>query len=178
MVAVTVLLAIFLGTKIILSGLYLKSTTFKISSPALAMAEENKSLPKKATSLDKELGKKKTELDAREKGLKEKETELRSLQEKIDARMAELNDLQTKLTKFAKQLGDKEKAMKDSQMAHLVALYSAMEPGKAAAVMDKLNMETVVSILRYMKGKNAGKIMDMMAPDRGAKISEALSKHN
>ncbi len=142
------------------------------------MAQENKATVKKPTSLDKDLRKKKTALDAREKRLKEKETELRSLQEKIDARMAELNDLQTKLTKFAQQLGDKEKAMKDSQMAHLVALYSSMEPGKAAAIMDKLNMETVVKILRYMKGKNAGKIMDMMAPDRGATISEALSKSN
>jgi flagellar motility protein MotE (MotC chaperone) len=153
-----------------LSGLYLKSTT--------AMAEENRAAVKKPTPLDKDLRKRKSELDAREKGLKEKEAELRSLQEKIDARMAELNDLQTKLTKFAKELGDKEKAMKDTQMTHLVALYSSMDPGKAAAIMDKLNMETVVRILRYMKGKNAGKIMDMMAPGRGASISEELSKSN
>jgi len=167
---VATLLALLLGTKIILSGMYLRSTT--------AMAEENKAAVKSPTSLDKELREKKTELDAREKGLIKKETDLRSLQEKIDARMAELNDLQTKLTNFAKELGDKEKAMKDSQMAHLVTLYSSMEPAKAAAIMDKLNIQTVVRILRYMKGKNAGKIMDMMAADRGATISEALSKDN
>jgi flagellar motility protein MotE (MotC chaperone) len=140
------------------------------------MAEENKSLPDTTTSPDKKLDRKKAELDAREKRLNEKEAELHSLQGKIDARMAELNDLQTKLTQFATHLGDKEKAMNDSQMTHLVAMYSAMDPGKAAAIMDKLDIKTVVRIVRYMKGKNAGKIMDMMAPARGATISEALSK--
>ena len=164
------LLAVLLGTKLVLSGLHLKSTT--------ALAEETQATVKKPTARDRELRKKKSALDSREKKLKEREEELRGLQEKIDTRMAELNELQTKLTKFAKQLGEKEEAMKNAQMVHLVALYSSMEPAKAAAIMDKLNMETVVKILRYMKGKSAGKIMDMMAPDRGATISEALSKNN
>ena len=58
----------------------------------------------------------------------------------------------------------------------LVALYSAMEPAKAASIMAKLNMNTVVRILANMKGKSAGKILAMMDPERGATISENLSQ--
>jgi flagellar motility protein MotE (MotC chaperone) len=51
-----------------------------------------------------------------------------------------------------------------------------MEPAKAAAIMEKLKLETVVKILRNMKGKAAGRIVAMMSPEKGAKISEALSR--
>lgn len=165
-----------LGAKIFLSGWYLTSASFRMQSPPLAMAEEKHVADKTAPSLNETLRQKEEALDVREKRVKKEEAELNALQTKIDNRMSELNDLQTKLTNFARQLAEKEQAMKDSQMTRLVALYSSMDPGKAAAIMDKLNIKTVVRILKYMKGKNAGKIMDMMAPDRGASISEALSK--
>jgi flagellar motility protein MotE (MotC chaperone) len=51
-----------------------------------------------------------------------------------------------------------------------------MEPAKAAAIMDKLKVDTVVRILRHMKGKSAGKILSMMNPELGATISEKLSQ--
>jgi flagellar motility protein MotE (MotC chaperone) len=51
-----------------------------------------------------------------------------------------------------------------------------MEPANAAAIMEKLKIETVVTILRYMKGKSAGLILGQMKPDLGAAISEKLSQ--
>lgn len=176
--AIALLLAILLGVKILMSGWYLTSSAFKVQGPALAMAEEKDTADKTAPLLEEKLRQKEAALDAREKHVKKEETELHALQAKIDNRMSELNDLQTKLTNFARKLAEKEQTMKDSQMNHLVAMYTSMDPGKAAAIMDKLNIKTVVRILKYMKGKNAGQIMDMMPPDRGASISEALSKTN
>ncbi len=172
------MVAMLLGAKIFLNGWYLTAATGKIQSPNVVLAEEKKLPEKKQIPLEQRLRAKEKELGAREEEVKKKEKDLQLLQEKIDARMSELNDLQTKLLKFSKDLAQREKALKDAQMSHLVALYSAMEPGKAAAIMDKLNLETVVRILKYMKGKNAGKIMAMMDPKRGATISEALSKSN
>jgi len=144
--------------------------------PGLVLAEENGAAVKQEIPLDEKLRRKEKELREREELVKKRENELQLLQDKIDAKMSELNDLQTKLLNFSKKLAQREKALKDAQMNHLVALYSAMEPGKAAAIMDKLNLKTVVRILKYMKGKNAGKIMAMMPPEKGATISEALSK--
>ena len=158
-----------------MNGWYLTAATGE-KSPNVVLAEEKKLPEKKEIPLEQRLRTKEKELGAREEQVEKKEKELQLLQEKIDARMSELNDLQIKLLKFSKDLAQREKALKDAQMSHLEALYSAMEPGKAAAIMDKLNLETVVRILKYMKGKNAGKIMAMMDPKRGANISEALSK--
>jgi len=167
---------VLLGAKVFLNGWYLTSAPRKTDAPGLVLAEEAKTPPKKEIPLAERLHKKEKELQEREEHVKKRESELQLLQDKIDARMSELNDLQTKLLAFSKKLAQREQALKDAKMSHLVALYSAMEPGKAAAIMDKLNLKTVVRILKYMKGKNAGKIMAMMDPERGATISEALSK--
>ena len=93
-----------------------------------------------------------------------------------DAKIEELNELQTRLTLFAKDLADREEALKDSKITHLVALYSSMEPARAAVIMDRLNMDTIVRILSNMKGKVAGQILAAMDPGKGATISERLSK--
>ena len=173
-----VVLAMLLAAKILLSGWYLTSASLNVSSPGLVLAEEGGVPGKQEIPLDEKLRKKEKELRDREERVKKREAELQALQGKIDTRMSELNDLQTKLVSFSKKLAQREKALKDAQMSHLVSLYSAMDPGKAAAIMDKLNLKTVVRILKYMKGKSAGKIMAMMPPQKGATISEALSKSN
>jgi flagellar motility protein MotE (MotC chaperone) len=169
--------AMLLGVKIFLSGWYLTSSSQKIAPPGLVLAEEAGSQDKQEIPLDEKLRRKEKKLQDREDRVKKRENELQLLQDKIDARMSELNDLQTKLLNFSKKLAQRENALKDAQMTHIVALYSAMDPAKAAAIMDKLNLRTVVRILKYMKGKNAGKIMAMMPPEKGATISEALSKN-
>ena len=74
------------------------------------------------------------------------------------------------------ELAEKEKALNDQKISHLVALYSAMDPAKAAVIMEKLKTDTVARILAHMKGKSAGKIMAMMKPERGAVVSERLSQ--
>ncbi len=121
------------------------------------------------------LEKKAQELKAKELELQKREEGFLPLKSEIEERLAELNELQSRLTAYAKKLADREKALEDSKMGHLVALYSAMEPSQAAAIMDKLKLPTVVLILRNMKGKSAGKILAMMNPERGAVISEKLT---
>jgi len=124
-------IAMLLGVKIFLSGWYLTSVSRKIPVPGLVLAEENGATVKQEIPLDEKLRRKEKELREREELVKKRENELQLLQDKIDAKMSELNDLQTKLLNFSKKLAQREKALKDAQMNHLVALYSAMEPGKA-----------------------------------------------
>jgi flagellar motility protein MotE (MotC chaperone) len=172
-----VMLSMLLAAKILLSGWYLVSASLKIPSAGLVMAEEKGAPEKAEVPLDEQLRKKEREIREREHQVEKREAELHALQDKVDTRMSELNDLQTKLLNFSKKLAEREKALKDAKMSHLVSLYSAMDPAKAAAIMDKLDLNTVVRILKYMKGKDAGKIMAMMPPEKGATISEALSKN-
>ena len=116
------------------------------------------------------------ELKERERLLSEREQELLPLKQEVDQKLEELNELQTSLTAYARALAEREKVLKDTKIAHLVALYSSMDPAKAAGIMDKLSIDIVVRILGNMKGKSAGQIMAVMAPEKGAMISESLSK--
>jgi flagellar motility protein MotE (MotC chaperone) len=162
--------------KISLSGLYLRSGSLPFADTTSAVASEKTNAPTVPGTLSEDLRKWEKDLKSKEEFLKKKEAELLPLEEEIESKMAELSELQERLTALAKSMAEREKALQDSKMDHLVALYSAMEPTKAAAIMDKLKMETVILILRHMKGKSAGQILGMMAPEKGASISEELSR--
>ncbi|MFC1823554.1 MotE family protein [Thermodesulfobacteriota bacterium] len=166
---------LLLLTKIILSALYLQSTPLHFSTAGVALAQD-KAVKNPFSGKMQMLKKKEDELEAREKLLEKKEETLLPLQKEVDEKLSELSDLQVRLTAYAKDLADREKALKDAKINHLVALYSAMDPVKAAAIMDKLKIDIIVRILANMKGKSAGKILAMMEPERGAVISEKLSQ--
>ncbi len=168
------LIGFFFLAKIMLSGLYLRSG--QLENIAMAEPSESQKNPIAQANLGDDLRQREIALKKKEQELAKKEKEYEALRKDVEARIAELNELQQKLAAYAKKLAEREKALKDAKMAHLVSLYSAMEPAKAAAIMDKLNLKTVVKILRNMKGKSAGKILAMMNPAKGAKISEALSR--
>ncbi len=175
--------ACLLLVKIVISGWYLRSGAVIFGSPSLALAvNEAQAEPLREAgrvSPDDILAAVKAKEQAlaeKEQLLDKREKELEPLKLEIERKLAELNELQATLTDFAKKLADRENALEDKKMAHLVALYSGMEPAKAAAIMDQLKIETIVRILRQMKGKSAGQIMGMMKPERGAIISEKLSQ--
>lgn len=163
--------------KIVVSGIYLGVDMPPLGGTDIALAEEGEE--KSSIGLDemqRALRKKEKELKEKEADLKRREEELIPLKNEIDTKIEELNDLQASLTLFAKNLAEREKALKDSKIGHLVSLYSSMEAGKAAIIMDKLHIDTIVLILANMKGKSAGQILAMMDPEKGAIISEKLCK--
>lgn len=160
--------------KIAVSGLLLQEYAVSLPGGELACAEENTPSPAlKEQGL--RLQQKEEELRAWEEELDQREEQIRPLQEEIDRKMAELEEIQANLTAFAKKLAEREKTLKDTKVEHLVSLYQAMEPDRAAAIMSKLEVATVVRILGNMRGKSAGQILAAMPPERGAAISEQLS---
>ncbi len=163
-----------------ISGFFLKTSPISIAATDVAMAQEaapevKKEEGPKVETMDLNLRQKEKELQQKEEELKKMQMELMPLREEIDTRMAELNDLQNNLTAMAKTLAEKEKVIQDAKIAHLVKLYSTMEAKKAADILDRLQIETVVRILGNMKGKEAGGIMAMLPIEKGAIISEKLS---
>jgi len=186
-------LIVLLVVKIFVSGLYLHFDKLKVPVMDIAMAEENsgkQAIAKEADTKQTEtkqpagadlaattasLKKKEQELKEREAAVLKKEQELAPLQAEVDAKIEQLNELQVTLTAMAKEIAEKEQGLKDEKINHLVTLYSAMDASKAAKIMDKLNLDTVVKILANMKGKSAGQILAAMSVDKGAVISEKLS---
>ncbi len=161
--------------KILLSGLFLNSPPFDLRQRA-ALAEDKAG--EGASSLEREqaLLNKEQRLSDWEEELKKREQQILPLQEEIDRKMAELEDIQANLTAFARRLAEREEALNDARVKHLVSAYQEMEPHRAAAIMGKLDTPTVVRILGNMRGKAAGQILAAMPPERGAEISEQLSR--
>ena len=174
---------LFLG-KILLSTFLFPGVLGKMNVPEVALAQSQPAAaplvkppagnPDLTTPDD--LKNKEQALKEREQKVQQQETELLPLKKEIEEKLAELNELQANLAVYAKKLAEREKALQDVKMAHIVDLYSSMEPAAAAAIMEKLKIETVVLILGHMKGKAAGLILGQMKPDTGATISERLSQ--
>jgi flagellar motility protein MotE (MotC chaperone) len=183
-----------LAAKIFISGLYLHISNLKLTETKTAMAEESSSKQTAAKQADTKqeeskqssaadsaltmanLKKKEQELKEREAAVLKKEQELAPLQAEVNAKIEQLNELQTTLTAMAKEIAEKQQTSQDEKINHLVTLYSSMDASKAARIMDKLSLDIVVKILANMKGKSAGQILAAMNADKGAIISESLSK--
>lgn len=173
--------ALFIG-KIVLGAFLFPGVfdTLKLPDTALAQAPAAAPTPPAGGSFDlttpDALKDKEQALKEREEKVKQQEAQLLPLKREIEEKLAELNELQASLAAYAKKLAEREKALQDAKMNHLVELYSSMEPANAAAIMEKLKLETVVLIMRHMKGKSAGLILGQMKPETGAAISEKLSQ--
>ncbi len=162
--------------KILVSGLFLSGIPLDFAGTQALAEEETGREADPSPEREQRLLKKEQRLEKWEEDLEKREQQILPLQKEIDRKMAELEEIQDSLTAFAKKLADREKALNDTQAQHLVSLYQAMEPERAAAIMSKLEIPTVVRILGNMRGKAAGQILASMSPERGAAISERLSR--
>jgi len=113
----------------------------------------------------RELEKRSAEIDKREK-------DLELLKADIATMLQELKKLQSRLG------GPVKKAQKESEQRfqHLVGVYSSMEPGRAAALLGKMDEKTVTRIFASMKSKKVAAIMALMDPETAASVSARLTE--
>lgn len=87
-----------------------------------------------------------------------------------DRRERELNlrerDIDQKLTKLQQ--------IEASKYNDLAKLYDGMKPEQVARLIIKLDNKTIVAILPRMKRANASKILGLLPPERGARISREM----
>ncbi len=111
-------------------------------------------------------------LKEREAELDQREKNLNLLKAEIEERIKELKKLQNALEGEVSKAQSREQA----RFQHLVGVYSAMQPQRAAALLDKMDDKTVVKIFALMKSRKVAAIMGLMDPDKAARISDALTK--
>ena len=107
--------------------------------------------------------KKKQELDLREK-------DLRFLERDIEEKLKKLKELQKRLEGPVKR----SKAEEQTRLQHLAGVYSSMDPVRAAALLDKMDENTVTKLFSIMKSKKVARILSNMEPDKAARISSFL----
>ncbi|RQD79062.1 hypothetical protein [Desulfonatronospira sp. MSAO_Bac3] len=110
-------------------------------------------------------------LREREAELDRRERNLRDLEEELDAKLEELRGLQAEVDEMLKEAD----VVRDEKIAHLVDVYSNMEPPQAAQVLETLNEDIAVKVLAGMRGREAGDILTNVNPQKAARLSEMLT---
>ena len=115
---------------------------------------------------------KKAELKEKEKYLEKRKIQLVALQEEINNKIAALTRLRNEIRAemAVKKTGEERK------LKHLIKIYSAMKPQKAASLIDKLDLKLVIELFSRMKGDIVGDILSFVDIEKAAKISEGLLK--
>jgi len=177
-------LVLCLVVKTLLVSFHIYHRSEKISWPSLAQAagddntiSELQSTPAaETTGLTDLLDKKEQQLRFKEEELKQKEAELLLLKQEVSAKLAELAALQQKVANDFDEMKKREKAQQDNRIKKLGEMYKAMEPDRAAKLMERLDEHVAVKIIAKMRGRAAGEILAGMELNKAAQISKRLSE--
>jgi len=103
---------------------------------------------------------------------KRDEKAIAQAEEKLNLRITELQQLESSIQQ---RLQD-EKNIKNKKIKRLTAVYEGMKPDRAAPVISKMDLATVVRVFLLMDEKKVGKILSFLPPDKAVQISQALTR--
>jgi len=141
------------------------------AAASMAIAEESFTAPAERELLDS-LRSTREKLTEMEDALKERENEAKSAEKRAAERITELEQLEARIQDLLQQ----EESIKSKKIKRLTAVYEAMKPEKAAPVIAKMKLDTVVKMFSRMEEKKVGKILSFLPPDKAVTISHALTK--
>jgi flagellar motility protein MotE (MotC chaperone) len=111
------------------------------------------------------------ELDQRSRDLDMRENLLKAAEKRVEAKVQELKELERKVKRAT---GHRKKVQK-RDFDGLVAMYSAMDPRKAALIFDKLDIDVQVQVATAMKPRIMSAIMAKMTPDAAQRLTVELA---
>lgn len=112
-------------------------------------------------------------LQQREEALKKREAKLQDNEAQIKKSQADLDQLKTELEAVQKQIGDtlkNEDADAQKRISDVALSLSKMKPANAAKTLDTWEAADVAKVLRVVKEKDRGKILDAMPPEKAAAV--------
>jgi len=112
------------------------------------------------------------ELTQRAKNLDTREQSLKQAESQLKRRITELEQLEASIQQ---RLLDESK-VKNKKIKRLTAVYEGMKPERAAPVIAKMELATVVKIFLLMDEKKVGKILSFLPPEKAVSISQALTR--
>ncbi len=132
-----------------------------VISPLLAAAESSKPTQTARPSAAVQA----LEIEARQAAL-------RLLEEDLEKRLAELIALREEVSE--ELAPGEEKSNQD--LKTLISFYQAMKPKNAAVLLEKLPTQLAADVLAAMKTREAGKIFNVMEPERAVRISRLMAE--
>jgi flagellar motility protein MotE (MotC chaperone) len=112
-------------------------------------------------------------LQQREDALKKREAKLQESEAQIKKSQTDLDQLKTELEAVQKQIGDtlkNEDADAQKRISDVALSLSKMKPTNAAKTLDSWEAPDAAKVLRMVKDKERGKILDAMTPEKAATI--------
>ncbi len=119
------------------------------------------------------------ELKAREERLTEQEAKLSREEEQLKQRQQELDDTLSKLEDISGQIQEsigEADADREERLKVTAESYAAMKAANAAEALKDWPAEDAANILRLIKDKDRGKILDQMEPRQAALILRTLQE--
>ncbi len=122
--------------------------------------------------LGDDLGKRRAELDRREKELQTKDALLKAGQQELERKYAELAQLRTEIEKLLQTQSEEEKARTTS----LVKIYENMKPGDAARIFNTLDLDVLVSVMSKMSERKLSPIIGAMEAERAKTVTVIMAQ--
>lgn len=115
---------------------------------------------------------KRDELNEQAQALSIKREELLAFQKEIDEKLVTLGRIRDEINaqKVAKE------TVEGKKMKHLIKIYTAIKPQRAAGMIEKMDMGFSLELLSRMKGDVVGKILSFVDLEKAARITEGLAK--
>lgn len=117
------------------------------------------------------LAQRRTELDQREAQLNSRGQLIQAADDKLDARISQLTNLKGQI----QGLIDQANKTSTDDTNRLIAVYTAMKPKDAAAVMTTMDDSVRLPIAAGMKDRALAAVLGAMAPDAARELTEKLS---
>lgn len=102
-------------------------------------------------------------LDIRQQAIEKAEADLRKKVEKLEVLLAQTQDVL-----------QQQKKVKNKKIKLLANVYNSMKPDKAAPVISKMEVSTVIKMFVQMDEKKVGKILSFLPPEKAVQISQRL----
>lgn len=163
------LIKIALSTACLAPPHWLTWTGPRPSEAATSATPEDKlslPLPRLLALVDKE----RQALLTREAAAAAKEEQLTLIKQEVEERLKELQALQNRLLETLEE----EKRIKAEHNRHLVSTLQAMTPDRASKLLENMEEEEAVRLLRRLSGKEAGVILSLVVPEKAARLSHRL----
>ena len=111
-------------------------------------------------------------LDEREKTVQARETVLAALQKKVEEREGSLQKTRSEVEALLERYQDEQ----GGGLKQLVGIYSSIEPKRAAAIFNDLDLDIVVALLRQMPSRKVAPILAAMDAEKARRITLELSE--
>jgi flagellar motility protein MotE (MotC chaperone) len=110
------------------------------------------------------------QIEVERRRLEEERKQLTALKQEIDVKLGRLEKMQDAVQSKL----DEQKVLGNQRMKQLIKIYTTMPPKKAAGLIEKLDMNVIISLFSKMKGENVGQILRYVSAEKAAAISERL----